>query len=122
MLVVRKVEFGICEHEDLGSVREFALWFLAKGLKLHVLMLNAGIAMVPYKLVHGVESQLFVNHVAHQYLTTLLLQTLKDTRPSRVVVVSSAAHQFVAGMHVSGGLSFILAGLSMVSVGLFCGS
>jgi NAD(P)-dependent dehydrogenase (short-subunit alcohol dehydrogenase family) len=93
-----KIEFGICEHEDLRSIKAFALWFLSKGLKLDVLMLNAGIAIVPYKLVHGVESQLFTNHIAHHYLTSLLLQRLKDTRPSRVVVVSSAIHEFSSGM------------------------
>nr|KAJ3420650.1 hypothetical protein HK105_005424 [Polyrhizophydium stewartii] len=37
------VEFGIMEQSDLASVRRFADWFLAKGLRLDVLMLNAGV-------------------------------------------------------------------------------
>mmetsp|Transcript_55750 Transcript_55750/g.90292 ORF Transcript_55750/g.90292 Transcript_55750/m.90292 type:complete len:264 (-) Transcript_55750:185-976(-) len=90
------IEFGVCQNEDLASMKDFAIWFLAKGLKLDVLMLNAGVAMVPFKLVHGVESQLFINHVAHHYLTSLLLHKLKDSCPSRVVVVSSDAHEFAS--------------------------
>ncbi len=67
------IEYAVCDHEDLHSVKDFATWFKQKGLRLDVLMLNAGQACVPYKLIHGVESQLFVNHVAHHYLTSLLL-------------------------------------------------
>lgn len=92
------LEFGVCAHEDLLSVGAFATWFLEKRLKLDVLMLNAGIAMPPYKLIHGIESQLFVNHVAHHYLASLLLQKLIDSPQSRVVVISSDAHTFVTGL------------------------
>ncbi|KAL2912350.1 hypothetical protein HK105_208124, partial [Polyrhizophydium stewartii] len=52
------VEFGVMEQSDLASVRRFADWFLAKGLRLDVLMLNAGVGGVPFKLIDGIETHI----------------------------------------------------------------
>lgn len=98
---LEKLEFGVAEHTDLHSISAFASWFLAKGLPLHVLLLNAGVAFVPYRLLHGVESTLFINHVSHQLLTTLLLPKLQESAPSRVVVVASEAFRWVSKYGVS---------------------
>ena len=78
------MELGLAENENLKSIQAFANWFLAKQLPLHVLMLNARVAFVPYKVIEGVESTLFINHVAHHYLTKLLTSKLKETPSSRV--------------------------------------
>ena len=93
-----KIEFGVIENENLSSVKSFVEWFLAKKLPLHVLMLNAGVAFVPFRLIEGVESTLFINQVPHHLLTKLLMPKLKESAPSRVVVVSSDAHRFVSGL------------------------
>ena len=93
-----KVEYGIAENEDLHSIKSFAEWFLAKQLPLHVLMLNAGLAFVPFRLIEGVESTLFINHVAHHLLAALLLPTLEASAPSRVVVVSSDVHSVASAL------------------------
>jgi NAD(P)-dependent dehydrogenase (short-subunit alcohol dehydrogenase family) len=45
----------------------------------------------------GIETQFATNHVAHFYLTTLLLPELQRSTPSRVVNVSSDGHRSTFG-------------------------
>jgi NAD(P)-dependent dehydrogenase (short-subunit alcohol dehydrogenase family) len=68
--------------------------FRQKNLPLHVLVNNAGIMMVPFELSKdGIELQLATNHVGHFLLTRRLLDILVKSKPSRVVNVSSRAHE-----------------------------
>ncbi|KAL2912619.1 hypothetical protein HK105_207927 [Polyrhizophydium stewartii] len=96
-----KVEFGVMEQKDLASVHGFAQWFLAKGQRLDVLMLNAGVFGVGFSLIHGVESHIMVNHLAPTLLAQLLLPKLKESAPSRMIFVSAAGHKFVNDMEWS---------------------
>ncbi len=92
-LEVRKLDLG-----NLGSVRAFAEQFLAEHDSLHVLINNAGIMNTPQsKTVDGFESQIGVNHLGHFLLTELLLDVLKKSAPSRIVVVSSCYHDVAMG-------------------------
>lgn len=78
---------------SLASVRQFAQRFMSEEQRLDILINNAGIMATPRKLtVDGFEQQFGVNHLGHFLLTNLLLDRLKQSAPSRVVVVSSAAH------------------------------
>jgi len=80
---------------SLTSVRQFAERFIAEEPRLDILINNAGIMATPRKLtVDGFEQQFGVNHLGHFLLTNLLVDRLKTSAPSRVVVVSSAAHLF----------------------------
>eukprot|EP01130_Rhizamoeba_saxonica_P018281 TRINITY_DN9094_c0_g1_i1.p1 TRINITY_DN9094_c0_g1~~TRINITY_DN9094_c0_g1_i1.p1 ORF type:complete len:310 (+),score=37.93 TRINITY_DN9094_c0_g1_i1:66-995(+) len=82
---------------DLGSfqsIREFVNLFNDLNIPLHVLINNAGVMMMPYsKTTDGYEMQFGINHLGHFLLTNLLLPNLKESAPSRVVVVSSIAHR-----------------------------
>ncbi|KAH9089369.1 hypothetical protein LEN26_019232 [Aphanomyces euteiches] len=97
VLLAVKKQSRKSNNTDLASVSAFADSFLARKLALHIL-LNAGVAMVPYNVVHGVESTLFVNHVAHQLLAIRLLSALKRCASARVVILSSSAHAMASSV------------------------
>jgi NAD(P)-dependent dehydrogenase (short-subunit alcohol dehydrogenase family) len=80
---------------DLDSVQDFADKFTAAYDRLDILINNAGVMATPYrKTVDGFEMQFGTNHLGHFKLTGLLFEMLKNTPNSRVVTVSSYAHQF----------------------------
>jgi NAD(P)-dependent dehydrogenase (short-subunit alcohol dehydrogenase family) len=85
-----------CLALDLGSlksVRAFAASFSKSHKKLDLLINNAGIMMPPYSLSEdGFESQMAANYLGHFALTGLLLPLLSKTPGSRVVSLSSLAH------------------------------
>lgn len=87
-----------CLALDLGSlksVRAFAASFSKSHTKLDLLINNAGIMMPPYSLSEdGFESQMAANYLGHFALTGLLLPLLSKTPGSRVVSLSSMAHNW----------------------------
>ena len=88
-LVVRKLDLA-----SLNSVRDFCGKILAEENRIDVLVNNAGVFQCPYsKTEDGFEMQMGVNHFGHFLLTNLLLDRLKKSAPSRIIVVSSALHK-----------------------------
>ncbi|KAF8922789.1 hypothetical protein BGZ58_003781 [Dissophora ornata] len=89
-----KLEFLELDLNDMRKSRESARNFLSKNLPLHILVCNSGIMMTPFKLsADGVEQQFAVNHIGHFIFATALVDKLKESRPSRVVVLSSMGHE-----------------------------
>lgn len=79
---------------SLASIRQVVDTFLAKRSRLDILVNNAAIVPMTRELsLDGYEMQFAVNHLAPFYLTGQLLNILKSTVGSRVVNVSSEAHQ-----------------------------
>lgn len=83
---------------DFESVRACANSFLAKGLELHLLVNNAGVAGAGGLTKSGFEFAFGVNHVGHFLLTQLLTECLLNSTPARVVTVASRAHRMAKGI------------------------
>ena len=87
-----------CLSLDLSSqqsVRAFVTAFTENYDKLDLLINNAGIMMPPFSLSEdGFESQLAANYLGHFALTGLLLPLLTRTPNSRIVSLSSLAHNW----------------------------
>lgn len=83
---------------NLNSIRTFAQNFLSKYDRLHGLINNAGVMYTPSgKTKDGFETQFGTNHLGHFLLTELLLPTLQQSAPSRIVILSSCFHDKAMG-------------------------
>ncbi len=87
------VAFKKLDLASLASVRRFASELLQQEERIDVLIANAGVMFTPYGLTEdGFELQFGVNHLGHFLLTILLLDCIKNTPNSRIVIVSSVGH------------------------------
>ena len=90
-----------CELSQPDSVRACVAQIKKEGLKLDVILCNAGIMALPQlQQAYGLELQFFTNHIGHFLLVTGLFDQL--TEQARVVMLSSGAHN----MAPRGGISF----------------
>ncbi|XP_041651960.1 retinol dehydrogenase 11-like [Cheilinus undulatus] len=88
-VVVKKLDLA-----SLQSVRQLAKDVVASEERLDVLINNAGVMACPkWQTEDGFEMQFGVNHLGHFLLTHCLLDLLKKSAPSRIVNVSSLAHE-----------------------------
>lgn len=96
-VVVRELDTS-----SLASVRSFAARILAEERRLDVLVLNAGIGGPSERVLtsDNLELTMATNHFGHFLLANLLLGLLKDSQPSRVVVVASMAHGSVKTLDI----------------------
>jgi NAD(P)-dependent dehydrogenase (short-subunit alcohol dehydrogenase family) len=80
---------------SLASIREFAASFAARGVKLDLLINNAGVMALPTRelTADGFERQFGTNHLGHFALTGLLIPQLLAAPAPRVVTVASLAHR-----------------------------
>ncbi|XP_034833999.1 retinol dehydrogenase 13-like [Maniola hyperantus] len=83
-----------CDLASATSIREFVARFKSEEPYVHILVNNAGVMEPPQGVTkEGFETQLGTNHFGHFLLTELLLDTLKKSTPSRVIIVTCSAHQ-----------------------------
>ncbi len=93
-----RIEMMNLDLSDLSSVRNFVKEFHLNYSELHGLINNAGVMFTPQgKTKDGFETQFGTNHLGHYLLTELLLPTLKQSTPSRIVVLSSCYHDKAQG-------------------------
>jgi len=87
------------DHNSLDTVVAAAKTFTTKESQLHGLILNAGVAGMPYEITKdGFEIQMQVNYIAHwllaHHLMPVLLSTARNAVPGsvRIVCVASEAN------------------------------
>lgn len=83
---------------DFASVRACAQAFLQRGLPLHLLVNNAGLAGQRGRTASGFELAFGVNHMGHFLLTHLLRERIVASAPARIVTVASRAHYRATGL------------------------
>jgi Dehydrogenases with different specificities (related to short-chain alcohol dehydrogenases) len=84
-----QVEFIPLDLSSLDSVRDFVNLFLSQKLPLHILVNNAGIFNNYGTTKEGFELIWGTNYLGHFLLTYLLLENLKNSAPSRIIMVGS---------------------------------
>ena len=95
-----KIEVPHMDLLSLASVRSFAEHMNSTVEKIDLLILNAIKKACPRSETEdGFESNLAMNHLGHFLLTMLLLDKVKAAAPSRIVVLSSKAHDMGAKIH-----------------------
>ena len=85
-----EVEYLELDLASFESIRECAEAFRARGIPLHLLVNNAGVAGAGGLTRDGFELTFGVNHLGHFLLTRELLGVMEA--PARIVNVASTAH------------------------------
>lgn len=84
----------IADLSSQAGVRKLATEVLARYPRLDILVNNAGAMYTTRQLSgDGIELTWALNHLAPFLLTTLLLDRLKASAPSRIITTASEAHQ-----------------------------
>lgn len=87
------VELMLADLASQESVRQLVNDFTGRYQQLHVLINNAGTYLTKRRVtVDGIETTFAVNYLARFLLTNLLLDTLKNSSPARIIDVAGAYH------------------------------
>lgn len=84
-----------CDLADLESVRKFVSTFLSQHSRLDGLACNAGMVNMDNKPKYtkdGFEITMAASFYGHFLMTELLLDTIKNTEGSRMLILSSVVH------------------------------
>ena len=84
------IDLMLADLSSQYSIRQFASDYQNKYDKLHVLINNAGVNLSKrYETVDGIERVFAINTLAPFLLSNLLLKTLKNSIPARIINVAS---------------------------------
>ena len=90
----KNVDLLLCDLSSLEDIKKFVSEFKNKYEKLHVLINNAGVMLKNRTIsLDGFEMNFAVHVLGPFLLTNLLLDILKKSAPSRIIIVASAAHK-----------------------------
>ncbi len=88
-----QVNYFVADLSVLKDIEQMSDEIHKKYTSLNVLINNAGLVENTRKVdKNGIERTFMVNHLAPFYLTLLLLDLIKEGRPSRIINVSSQVH------------------------------
>ena len=95
--VIPKEDIFEMDLADLSSVKSFTDSFNEQNIPLDLLINNAGIMACPETRINGNwESQFAINQIGHFLFTKELMDSMKNAKESRLVSLSSSAHQVSA--------------------------
>jgi len=90
-----EVDIVVADFSDLSQVRKAAAEILERCPRIDVLINSAGLHSTTRKITReGFELVFCVNHLASFLLTSLLLERMKASAPSRIIQVNSEGHRF----------------------------
>jgi retinol dehydrogenase 14 len=88
-----KVSLLTCDFSSQAAIRKLAEEYRAAHTRLDILVNNAGAVNKDRKVtVDGIEQTFAVNHLGYFLLTSLLLDLVEKSAPSRIVNVASTGH------------------------------
>ncbi|XP_041984603.1 retinol dehydrogenase 12-like [Aricia agestis] len=116
------VEYKYLDLSKFSSIREFVSDFNKNNKRLDILVNNSGVGGLKNKLTEdGINNLMQINYVGQFLLTNLLLDKLKESAPSRIVIVSSYLHKWakldpnnIAGRNLK-------ASLNLYNISKLCG-
>ncbi|KAG0040637.1 hypothetical protein BGZ83_002476 [Gryganskiella cystojenkinii] len=88
-----KLEFMELDLNDLNNTYQTAKEFMSRGLPLHILICNAAIMGEFALSADRIEQSFAVNHMGHYVFTMALLDRMKESQPSKIIIVSSLGHE-----------------------------
>ena len=84
------------DFSDLNNIKKIREFIIENKVRIDVLILNAGMqytgGLYPKVSKQGIELTFAVNHLAHFYLTNILISLINSSLESRIIITSSDVH------------------------------
>ena len=84
------------DFSDLNNIKKIREFIIEKKVRIDILILNAGMqytgGLYPKVSKQGIELTFAINHLAHFYLTNILISLINSSLESRIIITSSDVH------------------------------